>query len=106
MSTAGSGSCCPRRARPGSALLALETHVPNSRGAQRRRGMGWEMPAHGKPGSRSPAGTGHGTGATLGAGAAVGAVPAVIPLAQSGSSSFPGWLPLSHCSLTPNTWAA
>lgn len=59
--------------------------------------MGWKIPA---PGSRSLAGSGHG------AGAALGVVPVVMPLSQSGSSSFPGWLPLSPlpgCSLTPNT---
>lgn len=59
------------------------------------------IPAPGKAGGRSLAGSGHGAGATLGVGAAVGAVPAVIPLSQSGSSSFPGCLPLSP--LTPNT---
>lgn len=45
-------------------------------------GVGWAglgIPAPGKAGSRSLAGSGHGASATLGVGAAVGAVPAVIP---------------------------
>lgn len=61
--------------------------------------MGWKIPAPGKSGSRNLAGSGHAASAT------VGAVPVVIPLSQSGSSSFPGCLPLSpllpdtqHCS--------
>lgn len=90
VSTAGTGSCSPRWAQQGSAMLALET-------LQRSPVKVWDGAGKSQLLENQAAGAWQ----AQGHGASVGAVPVAIPLSQSGSSSFPGCLPLSP--LLPDT---